>query len=224
MHEVEQEEIDRAKREKRAPSPLRMIFDINHLNLDQRQYNLQAANEVAAVFVGEDNEVPTYRHIAVCPRGENLQKISSLDSHCDIMTYSLSFPHRDEGWHPELEKIDRSRSRERVLMLQFYNYRLAIRQTFSAIHYAGKLFQQYIVDAYVKTEQNRLAFHRQNQMILRVERYQGLMDRLGNEVKIEGLKPGRVVILSSSFQGSPRAMQQNYQAAMVIVRKYGKPD
>ncbi|CAF3852662.1 unnamed protein product [Rotaria sp. Silwood1] len=30
MREVEQEEIDRAKREKRAPRPLRMIFDINH--------------------------------------------------------------------------------------------------------------------------------------------------------------------------------------------------
>ncbi|CAF4840695.1 unnamed protein product, partial [Rotaria sp. Silwood2] len=54
-------------------------------------------------------------------------------------------------------------------MLQFYSYRLAICQTFSAIHYAGKLFQQYIVDAYVKTEQNRLAFHRQNQKTLRVE-------------------------------------------------------
>ena len=47
-------------------------------------------------------------------------------------------------------------------MLQFYSYRLAIRQNFSGIHYGGKLFQQYIVDAYVKTEQNRLAFHQQN--------------------------------------------------------------
>jgi hypothetical protein len=43
------------------------------------------------------------------------------------------------------KKIDRSRNRKRVLI--------------SAIHYAGKLFQQYIVDAYVKIEQNRLAFH-----------------------------------------------------------------
>jgi hypothetical protein len=109
-------------------------------------------------------------------------------------------------------------------MLQFYSYRLAIRQTFSAIHYAGKLFQQYIVDAYVKTEQNRLAFHRQNQKALQVELYQGLMDHLANEAVIAELKPGRVIILTSSFQGGPRAMQQNYQDAMAIVRKYGKPD
>ncbi|CAF4096225.1 unnamed protein product [Rotaria sordida] len=50
------------------------------------------------------------------------------------------------------------------------------------------------------------------------------MDHLANEAEIEGLRPGRVIIIPSSFQGSPRAMQQNYQDAMAIVRKYGKPD
>ncbi|CAF5016813.1 unnamed protein product, partial [Rotaria sp. Silwood1] len=42
------------------------------------------------------------------------------------------------------------------------------------------------------------------------------MDHLANEAEIEGLRPGRVIILSSSFQGTPRAMQQNYQDAMAI--------
>ena len=129
-----------------------MIFDINHGLHDRRLYNLPTANEVAAVFVGEDNEVPTYRHIAIHPRGKNLQTISSLHPHCDPMIYPLLFPCGDEGWYPELEKIDQPRNRKRVSMLQFYSYRLAIRQNFSAIHYGGKLFQQYIVDAYVKTE------------------------------------------------------------------------
>ncbi|CAF3164635.1 unnamed protein product [Rotaria sp. Silwood2] len=224
MHEVEREEIDRAKREKRAPPPLRMIFDINHGIHDRRLYNLPTANEVAAVFVGEDSDVPTYRHIAIHPRGQDLQTISILHPHCDPMIYPLLFPRGDKGWYPELEKIDQSRNRKRVSMLQFYSYRVAIRATFSAIHYGGKLFQQYIVDAYVKTEQNRLAFHRQNQKALRVELNQGLMDHLENEAEIEGLRPGHVIILPSSFQGSPRAMQQNYQDAMATVRKYGKPD
>jgi hypothetical protein len=31
-------------------------------------------------------------------------------------------------------------------------------------------------------------------------------------------------ILPSSFSGNPRTMQQNYQDAMSIVRKNGKPD
>ena len=38
------------------------------------------------------------------------------------------------------------------------------------------------------------------------------------------MQPGRTVILPSSFHGSPRAMQQNYQDAMVIIGKFGKPD
>ena len=140
------------------------------------------------------------------------------------MIYPILFPGGDEGWHPELEKNDLSRNRKRVSMLQFYSHRLAVRQTFNPIHHAGKLFQQYIVDAYVKAEQNRLAFHRHNQKALRVEMYKGLMDHVANESQKEGLKPGRLVILPSSFQGSPRAMQQNHQDAMAIVRRHGKPD
>jgi hypothetical protein len=54
--------------------------------------------------------------------------------------------------------------------------------------------------------------------------YKGLMDHLANEAAVQGLKPGRIIILPSGFQGSPIAMQQNYQDAMAVVRKYGKPD
>ena len=33
-----------------------------------------------------------------------------------------------------------------------------------------------------------------------------------------------MVILSSTFQGSPREMQQNYQDSMAIIAKFGKPN
>ena len=46
--------------------------------------------------------------------------------------------------------------RHAITLLQFYSYRLAMRNTFSVIDYAGKLFQQYVVDTYVKTEASRL--------------------------------------------------------------------
>ncbi|CAF2118503.1 unnamed protein product [Rotaria magnacalcarata] len=140
MYEVEQEEIHRSEREKRAPTSARMIFDNNCRMRDQRRYNLPRAYEVAAVFFGDNGEVPKYRHVAVHSRG-----------------------------------------------------------------------------------QNRLAFHRQNQKILRVELYKGLMDHLASEAAIQGSKLRRIIILPSSFQGSSRAMQQNYQDAMGIVQKCGKP-
>ena len=192
MHEVEQEEIRRSEKEKTVSHSVRMIFDINNRMSDQRRYNLPRANEVAAVFVGDNGEVPTHRLIVVHPWGKTLQTISLLNAHCDPMTYPILFPLGGEGWHPELEKVDRSRAHKRVSMLQFYSY--------------------------------RLTFHRQNQKVLRGEMYKGLMDHIANEATAQGLKPGRMIILPSSFPGSPRAMQQNYQDPMSIVRKYGKPD
>ncbi|XP_076063445.1 uncharacterized protein LOC143038309 [Oratosquilla oratoria] len=107
-------------------------------------------------------------------------------------------------------------------MQEFYAYRLAIRGGFSPIHSGGKLFQQYIVDAYVKVEGCRLKFIAENQAQLRVVMYSGLMDHLARNNENED--PGVPVILPSSFTGSPRNMQQCYQDAMAIVCKYGRPD
>src|SRR6266581_2467165 len=50
------------------------------------------------------------------------------------------------------------------------------------------------------------------------------MDHMNNISETQNVKVGKPVILPSSFIGSPRAMQQNYQDAMALVRKYGKPD
>ncbi|XP_076061544.1 uncharacterized protein LOC143037294 [Oratosquilla oratoria] len=107
-------------------------------------------------------------------------------------------------------------------MQELYAYRLAIRGGFSPIHSGGKLFQQYIVDAYVKVEGCRLKFIAENQAQLRVAMYSGLMDHLARNNENED--PGVPVILPSSFTGSSRNMQQCYQDAMAIVCKYGRPD
>ncbi|XP_071582449.1 uncharacterized protein, partial [Temnothorax nylanderi] len=52
----------------------------------------------------------------------------------------------------------------------------------------------------------------------------GLMDHLDNLTQNEGITVGIPVILPSSFMGSPRNMQERYQDAMSLVRKFGKPD
>ena len=116
--------------------------------------------------------------------------------------YPLLFPCGDPGWYEGLQHTQehRTASRFKVTMLQYYSYRMAIRTTFSAIHHGGKLFQQYLVDAYVKTEGTRLDWIRHNQRQLRVEYYCGLMDHLNNQAVDLGVHPGRMVILPSSFQ------------------------
>ena len=108
--------------------------------------------------------------------------------------------------------------------MQYYSFLLSTRANFNPILNAGKLFQQYAVDAYVKMEANRLNFiwHHQNQ--LRAEDYCVLHNRLENRAAARGVLAGRTVILPSSFEGSPRNMQQRYQDALAIVAKFGKPD
>jgi len=83
--------------------------------------------------------------------------------------------------------------------------------------------QQFIIDAYACTEQNRLKFSRENQQQLRCDLYNGLEDAL-NVGDVFGNDVGQKMILPSSFQGGERAMGQLYQDAMARVRKFGKPD
>ena len=140
------------------------------------------------------------------------------------MIYPLLFPRGDPGWHCGLTHVEQYSTvkRNRVTMLQFYTYRLTIRKNFNPIHHSKKLFQQYLVDAYVKVESQRLDYIQRNQQQLRVEKYRGLMDQLNSNANDMSLPPGKVVILPSTFQGSPRSLLQNYQDAMALISKIWK--
>ena len=110
------------------------------------------------------------------PRDKPAERISYLSCHVDPMCYPILFPRGDQGWHDGMQNVAeyRTSTRNRLTMQQFYGYRLAVRSGFSAIHSSGKLFQQYLVDAYVKTEGCRLFFIRRNQAQLRVDLYSGI--------------------------------------------------
>ena len=87
-----------------------------------------------------------------------------------------------------------------------------------------RLFQQWIVDSCVKIERDRIEYIRRNQTQLHVESYQGLVDHLNNTANDMNCQIGKIVILPSTFVGSPRYMMENYRDAMAIVRMKGKPD
>jgi len=91
------------------------------------------------------------------------------------------------------------------------------------MHWSGRLFQQYIVDMAAKIEQNDLNWVRHNQKTLRANVYNGFSDAL-DSADGDASRVGKKLILPSSFSGSPRAMMQNYQDSMAVVRHYGKPD
>ncbi len=127
----------------------------------------------------------------------------------------------------ELSKVQKlTKKRKRVTIREFVIYRIQIRdsnKTKSILHLSGRLFQQYLVDQYAKWESNNLRWHEKNQQNYRSEIYSGLQDIISEEDTITD-KIGKKIILSSSFTGSVRYMQQLYQDSMAIVRDFGKPD
>jgi len=110
-----------------------------------------------------------------------------------------------------------------VSQLQFYAYYLHTRDNvFSTIHNSGRLFQEWLVDAFAQIENNRLQFHRMNQDKLRADLYSGLQDAILGGADLADI--GQRIILPSTFIGSPRHMAQQYQDAMAIVRETSNPD
>lgn len=87
--------------------------------------------------------------------------------------------------------------------MQFFCFRIFQRsREYSTILRGGKLFQEFIVDAWAATEQNRLSYFKFNQGKLCAEVYHGLTD-----VATNGCAPndiGKRFMLPSSFVGGPR--------------------
>ncbi|OAX31339.1 hypothetical protein K503DRAFT_703857 [Rhizopogon vinicolor AM-OR11-026] len=137
---------------------------------DGRRYNLPAANEIAAVIPGDGSEdVSDNRDIILRLQGGQLQCISHLSPFYATLHYVLLFPRSEEGWHLDIPlQIDedgRARSKK-VTQLLYYAYHLHIRPSDIEppnIFRAGRLFQQYGVDAWASIEQSNLNWIRNNQ-------------------------------------------------------------
>ncbi|XP_065679837.1 uncharacterized protein LOC136094151 [Hydra vulgaris] len=155
----------------------------------RRRYNLPSHDELAVVFVGEDGAPPTSREVVIYPRGHPLKIVSSMSANLDPMVYPLFFSRGDAGWHNQL------------------------------VHNPKRATLQYAVDAYVKIEGQRLAFIRNNQNKLSSEQYDALHEHINNIANDRNIRPGRVVVLSSSYVGSPRALKENFKDAMAIFKK-----
>ena len=177
--------------------------------------------------MGDDGAPPGNRDIVVYPRQEHQHRVSELHPAVDPMSYPLLFPRgTPEGWSTDLvhdpDHQSKAKRRTRLTMLQFYSNRLMRREGASILpHAGGRLFQQYCVDAYTKTEAQRLNWVRFNQAKLRTEEYGVLRDWVASQqqggvpppvpggIPARAPKVGRPVILPSSFGGGVRAMQMN---------------
>jgi len=143
---------------------------------DPRRYNEPSGRDIAAVYVGD--APPTVRDISIYDKcrqhGAGVRQVSHLNEHLDALAYPLLFPGGDRGWCPELLTKDLTR---KMSQSDFFTHRLMVRSSAPALpHAAGRLFQQYCVDAFCRVEAGRLHWIRQNQGKMRAECLGGLTD------------------------------------------------
>jgi hypothetical protein len=96
---------------------------------------------------------------------------------------------------------------------------------FNIVFYRGRLFQQWLVNMYVKVESMRLDWYSlpKHQKIIRAELYCGIVDML-NAGEARASKVGRLIVLPRNFNGGEHDVQARFLDAMTLVQRFGKPD
>ena len=201
MLKFEQEEMQKANQENRPPREYSMTFlrkGVNSIHPGRTNHST-ATEEIAAVFHSADGAPPENRDITIHLRSGGLKNISILSRLCDPLCYPLLFPYGDSGWSVDIQK---TRGQGHVSQLQWYSFHFAIRDGhFNQFLNAGKLTHQFVVDAYCKTEANRLQWVLKNQSELRAEDYDVLYQFVNRkELSDINVLPGKKVILPSRFQ------------------------
>ena len=189
-----------------------------------RRFNEPVADEVAVVMAGEEFEK---RDIILEHRNGQLQRVSEIHRSYDALQYPLIFWEGEDGYHVFIAQTDPTTGLavvgKKVSAMDFYAYRLMVRTgEVNHILRCRKLFHQFVVDMYAKIESERLSFLRHNQKVLRVDEYIHLKDAMAIDGNTNNV--GKLVILPSTFTGSPRHMHEYTQDAMTYVRNYGRPD
>ncbi|KAL4563839.1 hypothetical protein LXL04_027887 [Taraxacum kok-saghyz] len=215
------------------------------LELDQRVYNRPTTSEVAGIWVEGNNNITAYkRSIVVYGRSERPQTIQQYWSCYDPLCYPLFYSNGEPGWHKNIprakvsidelvddeemneedeEEAGTTSGRKTVTMREYYCYKFQIRPQGNVILLGGRLFQQFVVDTYIKIETSRLDFCRKNQSTIRADLYQGVVDaNTAGDVPTSMI--GQRIVLPASFIGGPRDMRRRFLDAMALVQDGGKPD
>jgi len=186
------------------------------------QYNAPTIDEVAVLLVNEDKGP---RDIVLHGRSGHLSRVSELNRSYDALQYPLMYTRGEDGYHINILQKNNQNRTKTVSCMQFYSYRFMVRETsLNHLHYYKTLFSRFAVDMMAKMISERLHFIRNHQKQLRADDYVHLRDAVNNDANINANNVGQLVILPSSFTGSPRYMHEKNQDAMTYVRKFGRPD
>lgn len=201
---------------------------------DQRRYNLPAADEIAVIIPNSSIDTTDSRDIIVRLRptvdaqGERtsgVQRIRYANSAYAPLHYPLLFPQGEPGW--TWKRYHQRNKSEQVTLLQYTAFRIHPRPLLiegDTLLRGGRLFQEYLCDAWAMVDQDRLRWIRKNQSKLRAEVYKALASDTVSTDDMDPAMLGRRIILPSTYIGGARHMNQLFQDSMAITRFEGKPD
>ncbi|GJX80260.1 uncharacterized protein Tco_0328409 [Tanacetum coccineum] len=177
-------------------------------------------SEVAGIWVEGNENITTYkRSIVVYGRSEHPTHIQPYFTSYDPLSYPMFFPNGEAGWHSRIpregvdirelvdddddvaedeEGINTTTSRKTVTVREYYRYKFQIRPYHTLILFGGRLFQQFVVDTYIKIETSRLQFCGKKQSTIRADLYQGIIDCV-NVGEVQSNRLGQIIVLHVSF-------------------------
>lgn len=194
---------------------------------DGRTSNLPTTDEVAALIPGDIDVTMHTRDIVIETKTGKLTRISELHPAYLALQYPLLFPYGEDGFRLGIDIgfIDTAGRRTKtVTMRQFFAYRIHERFGESpTILMSGKLYQQFLVDAFTMIETNRLRYLFFNQSKLRAETIDKIQNKADNGAS-DFSGQGKRIYIPSSYTGGTRYMLQHYLDAMATCKYYGFPD
>ncbi|GJZ41767.1 ATP-dependent DNA helicase PIF1-like protein, partial [Tanacetum coccineum] len=147
------------------------------------KYNAPTVSEVAALIVNDFGDGIPVRDIVVNKNNVSPQCISELHPSYMALQYPLLFPYGEDGFHEKIDHcVNEGTCKTKcgyVTMKEYYAYIIQHRPNQGTILLrGGRLFQQYLVDAFMAVEEQRLKWMRNNQDTLRVDLYHNLCDAM----------------------------------------------
>ncbi|GJR23564.1 ATP-dependent DNA helicase PIF1 [Tanacetum coccineum] len=126
----------------------------------------------AALIVNDFGDGLPTRDIIVSSKDNGPKRMSKLHPSYMALQYPLLFPYGEDGFHDKIPYHSNTGGRKTkwgyVTMKEYYNYIIQQHPNESStLLRGGRLFQQYLVDAYTTIEEQRLNWTRNNQDTLR---------------------------------------------------------
>ncbi|KAK1402479.1 hypothetical protein POM88_002084 [Heracleum sosnowskyi] len=195
---------------------------------DGRFVNLLGINDYEFAGLAVDEDLSNRKDILVHYKQRGLERITELHPCFMSLQYPLLFPRGEDGFRLGIKYRGATNAgkddENTVSMREFQTFRLQYRSSEGhTLLLGGRLFLQYVVDAWCCIERGRLKWVELHQSIIRSELYNNLVDSFSRG-DVSAADVGKRIVLPSSFTGGFRYMQQNYQDSLALCKEYGHPD